>query len=287
MGVFICWSGENSRSHKIAKILRDRIPEILQTAQPFLSAVDVGAGTHWMEQLKIALKEKSFGIMCITPENRDNPWIHFEAGALWRTEEDRRVCPLLFDTRPTEITGPLSQLQCKQFDQKGFFDVMKEVNQHGASTKIDEAVLVRTFTRVWPDIEADLSKIKKPSNLVKPQRDPNDMIEEVLTIVRSFRDADLVGIRAAPRLPLGLRSARTGLLIASRVQESLRYAGTITAIRSIDENNDEIRVDFAASPSLAGGVTLVGKITDPIAAPSAGWVNKYALASLKGKTCCR
>jgi len=116
MGVFICWSGEKSRSHQIAEILKERIPEILQTADTFLSAVDVNPGTLWMDRLKRALKENSFGVLCITPENKDNPWMHFEAGALWRTEEDRRVCPLLFDIRPAEITGPLTQLQCKQLD---------------------------------------------------------------------------------------------------------------------------------------------------------------------------
>jgi hypothetical protein len=60
MGVFICWSGENSRSHQFAKILWHGIPDILQTSDPFLSGVNVGAGTVWVDELKRALKEKSF-----------------------------------------------------------------------------------------------------------------------------------------------------------------------------------------------------------------------------------
>jgi hypothetical protein len=46
-----------------------------------------------MEELRKALKENRFGILCVTPENKDNRWIHFEAGSLWKGEEFTRVCP--------------------------------------------------------------------------------------------------------------------------------------------------------------------------------------------------
>jgi TIR domain len=189
MGVFLCWSGEGSRSHQIAEILKEWIPEILQMAETFLSAVDVNPGTLWMDRLEHALNSNSFGILCITPENRDNPWMHFEAGALWRTEQDRRVCPLLFDIGPAEITGPLSQLQSKRLDKQGLFEVMKEVNQYGASSKIDESKLNKAFERLWPEIKEKLENIKmpqKPLNLSKPKRETDDMVQEILTIVRSL-----------------------------------------------------------------------------------------------------
>src|SRR6516225_8094658 len=138
MGVFLCWSGENSRSHQIAKILDKRIPEILQTADTFLSSLDIAPGAEWMDALKQALNNNSFGILCVTPENKELPWLHFEAGALWRGgEKDRRVCPLLYDIRPAEISGPLSQLQGKELNHDGFFEVMKAVNQLGASHPIN------------------------------------------------------------------------------------------------------------------------------------------------------
>jgi TIR domain len=187
MGVFICWSGENSRSHQVAKILKERIPEILQNAEPFISGFDIGAGSPWMEELTKALKDKTFGILCITPENKDNPWIHFEAGALWKADEARRVCPLLFEIRPAEMTGPLSQLQSKELNEQGFLGLMKEVNQHGCSTIIDEELLRKAFKRVWQDVEADLSKIEKPPVRPDPPRDEKAMIEEILTIVRSLQ----------------------------------------------------------------------------------------------------
>jgi hypothetical protein len=70
-----------------------------------------------MSSLTKALKENRFGILRITPENKDNVWIHFEAGALWKADEVRRVCPLLYDLRRAEMTRPLSQLQAEEFNQ--------------------------------------------------------------------------------------------------------------------------------------------------------------------------
>jgi TIR domain len=145
MGVFICWSGMQSRSHQSAQILKEQIPEVIQTAEPFLWNVDVDAGAVWMNQLTDALKENRFGILCITPENKENSWIHFEAGALWKADEKRRVCPLLYDIRPAEITGPLSQLQAKQFNKSGFLELMKEVNERGCSSSIPESWLEKVL----------------------------------------------------------------------------------------------------------------------------------------------
>jgi hypothetical protein len=39
---------------------------------------------------------------------------------------------------------------------------MKEVNKYGASTTIDEPVLAKTFTRVWPDIDYRLAESDQP-----------------------------------------------------------------------------------------------------------------------------
>ena len=187
MGVFLCWSGEKSRSHQIAKILEKRIPEILQTADTFLSSLDIPPGTQWMDELKQALNSNSFGILCITPENKELPWLHFEAGALWRGgEKDRRVCPLLYDIRPAEISGPLSQLQGKEMNRNGFFEVMQAVNKLGALHELTEQRFATAFDNAWPNIEKDLSQVTKPLNLVKPEPDYNKMIEEILTIVRSL-----------------------------------------------------------------------------------------------------
>ena len=171
MGVFICWSGVGSRSHQLAKILSERIPEILQSVDVFLSELDIGPGTTWMEELRKALNENRFGILCITPENKDNVWIHFEAGSLWKGEGSTRVCPLLFN-KEAEITGPLAQLQAIELEKSKFFQLMSEVNKLGCEKSISESLLQKSFDRVWADIEKDVSKIKKPNTALPVKRDP-------------------------------------------------------------------------------------------------------------------
>ena len=80
----------------------------------------------------------------------------------------------------------MSRLQAKVLNHDGFFEVMKAVNQFGASHEIDESRLPRAFDRVWLDIEKDLSNVIKPPDVVKPEPNYNKMIEEILTIVRSL-----------------------------------------------------------------------------------------------------
>src|SRR5260221_1105730 len=187
MGVFICWSGVGSSSHQLARILSERIPEILQNADVFLSENDIGPGRAWMEDLRKALKENRFGILCVTPENKGNLWIHFEAGSLWKGDESTRVCPLLFKMNRTDITGPLAQLQAVEFEKSQFFRLICEVNEHGSEKQIDESLLQKAFDRVWSDLEADASKIEEPSTAPLKPRDVESMVEGILEIVRSLQ----------------------------------------------------------------------------------------------------
>jgi hypothetical protein len=82
MGVFISWSGKNSISYKVAMLLRDWFPKVIQTVKPFLSAVDIDAGSQWTSQMFQALKETQVGIICVTRTNQAEPWINFEAGSV-------------------------------------------------------------------------------------------------------------------------------------------------------------------------------------------------------------
>jgi hypothetical protein len=208
MGLFICWSGTNSRSHQLAKILSERIPEILQNVDVFLSEQDIGPGTTWMEELRKALKENRFGILCVTPENKDNRWIHFEAGSLWKGEESTRVCPLLFKINKPEITGPLAQLQAVEFEKSQFFRLMDEVNTHGCEKAISPSLLQKSFDRVWSDLETDASKIEEPSTTPLKPRKVESMVEEILEIVRSLqgnRQTDPIISKAIQDAIAGLR----------------------------------------------------------------------------------
>jgi hypothetical protein len=89
MNVFIGWSGERSRA--VALALREWIPNVIQAANPWMSEEDISKGSTWTSELVVQLGQACFGIICVTPENREALWLAFEAGAL--RVLDKGVCP--------------------------------------------------------------------------------------------------------------------------------------------------------------------------------------------------
>ena len=49
-----------------------------------MSEGDISPGTRWGVILGRALEGANFGILCLTKENTESKWLHFEAGALAR-----------------------------------------------------------------------------------------------------------------------------------------------------------------------------------------------------------
>src|SRR6185369_14317031 len=109
MRVFVSWSGDRSRA--IAEILRDWLPYVLPSAEPWMSSTDIERGSRWSLEISEQLDKANIGIICLTPENLEAPWILFEAGALSKALSRTLVCTYLFQVGPTDIKGPLSQFQ--------------------------------------------------------------------------------------------------------------------------------------------------------------------------------
>src|SRR5258708_7792508 len=101
MKVFISWSGGLSK--RIAELLKNWLPEVLQNVEPWVSSEDIEKGTVWFGELSKRLDEISVGIICVTQENMNAPWILFEAGALSKGREQARVCPLVIDLEPPNL----------------------------------------------------------------------------------------------------------------------------------------------------------------------------------------
>jgi TIR domain len=82
MGVFIGWSGKNTKSHLVAQALRTWLEETIVGCEPWVSTLDIDAGDRWGTELFSQLDKHKVGILCVTKENQDQPWVNFEAGAL-------------------------------------------------------------------------------------------------------------------------------------------------------------------------------------------------------------
>jgi len=146
MKVFISWSGE--RSKLVAKALREWIPDVLQAVEPWMSEMDIEAGARWNRVIQDRLSDIRFGIVCITRDNCNAPWILFEAGALAKTLEDTFVCPYLIDLRLHDLPqGPLTQFQAKEADEEGTWALIQTVNTTLGEEALSEDKLRKTFER--------------------------------------------------------------------------------------------------------------------------------------------
>ncbi|MFV0665798.1 TIR domain-containing protein [Denitromonas sp.] len=191
MKVFISWSGEVS--HKVAKALRDWLPSVIQSITPYVSSEDIDKGARWSSDIASELDESSFGVLCVTPDNIDAPWLNFEAGALGKSVDKSRVCPFLFRIKRSDVKGPILQYQSTIHDREDIFKLIKAVNEACGEHGIEEVRLEKTFDVWWPKLDEELKAIEQPSqDQQAAQNQPEEIygyvsrvLEEVLEISRT------------------------------------------------------------------------------------------------------
>lgn len=183
MKVFISWSGE--RSHELGRALHDFLPLVLHYVEPWLSQADIEAGQRWADQVAKELEACNFGILCVTKENVSSPWVLFEAGALAKSMQGSRVIPLLLDLEFRDITGPLAQFQAKKIDRVGLLEVVQSLNQIGPHP-VPEDRVKQLFDALWPDFERKVLAIPKASAQTKHARPQPEILEELVTSVRTL-----------------------------------------------------------------------------------------------------
>ena len=74
MKVFLSWSGKTSR--EVAQAFHDWLPFVIQAVRPFISTGDIDKGKRWTDVLASELNETGYGILVVTPDNMDKPWLH-------------------------------------------------------------------------------------------------------------------------------------------------------------------------------------------------------------------
>ena len=181
--VFLSWSGE--LSHKLADAIRSWLPSVVQFARPYFTPTDIEKGTKWSNEISLKLAECNTGIICLTKENLERPWILFEAGALSKNIERSRVCTLLFDVESSELTGPLTVFQNTKFEKLEFKALVKGINDLGGEAKLDDPVFDDVFEMWWPKLKEKIDSVianhKSPKATKRSER---DMLEEVLELTR-------------------------------------------------------------------------------------------------------
>lgn len=191
MKVFLSWSGD--LSHKIAVELRDWLPYVIQSVQPYVSSEDIDKGTRWSIDIAKELEDSSFGILCVTPQNLDAPWINFEAGALSKAFNNANVSPFLFGLKPSDIKkSPLLQFQSTMYDKKDFLKLILSINNAIGKDKLEEVKLGKTFDVWWENLKNKLDsylsetaiKMKDTPEGSAEVNSNNAALEEILELTR-------------------------------------------------------------------------------------------------------
>ena len=158
MKVFLSWSGH--KSHKIALVLRDWFPSVIQSIVPYVSSEDIDKGARWSTDIAKELEDSTFGILCVTKENINAPWLTFEAGALSKTIDKSFVCPFLYDIKRSEVNGPILHFQSTVLEKEDIKKLLKTMNTACGDDALPEQRLEKAFDVWYPTLEAELNKAK-------------------------------------------------------------------------------------------------------------------------------
>jgi hypothetical protein len=218
MKVFLSWSGETSKA--VATALRDWLPRVVQTVQPWVSNHDIPSGSRWSLQLGEHLEGLKIGVLCLTPDNLVAPWILFEAGALSKALDDSLVCPYLFKLEPTAVEWPLAQFQLEQANKDGTKKLITTINDTAGESKLTSSVLEESFEMWWPTLENKLLAIEQPK-VTAPKRSDRALLEEILDEVRRLRRTRFVD---AEYMQPGLSDDAVLLATLTRGQLKTAYA---------------------------------------------------------------
>jgi len=148
MKVFISWSGERSRL--AGELLDQWLQCVLQAIDPWMSTKDIDRGSLWFTEINDQLKDTSVGILCLTKENMDRPWILFEAGALAKGLSSNRVCTFLVDLQTSDLRDPLAQFNHTYPDKEGIWSLVRTLNNALEGKGLKEKILDKVFETYWP-----------------------------------------------------------------------------------------------------------------------------------------
>lgn len=154
----------------VATALREWIPNTLQAVSPWMSDYDIHAGARWSSEMSLQLSKSRFGIICLTPENLEAPWVMFEAGVLSKEMEYAYVVPYLFGFESSDLTGPLAQFQAVRANKDDTKKVIQVMNKALGESALPDTRLSVVFEKWWPDLAAKLSAIGSSPVTSRPAR---------------------------------------------------------------------------------------------------------------------
>lgn len=263
MNIFISWSGD--RSKNMAEALRIWLPRVIQSVHPWVSGHNLGKGSKWSTVLSSELGSHVYGIICVTPENREKPWIMFEAGALSKTDESRTYT-LLLGLGPSDIEQPLAQFNHTLAEENDLRALIRGINEATANP-VNEDVLEHSFNLNWPFLQeridailtaGDTSSVTTPTpEAAQGLRDERSMIAEMLQLLRAQNSAGptLIGSSSDAKIRI------TARIVQGIIEEVLREISVVAQITVQRESSGNFAVRIFPSTGGSMGLKISGSST--------------------------
>jgi len=187
MKVFISYSGKLSL--KVAEAFNKWLPLVIQSVDTFFSP-EMEKGKKWLTEIPSALEECDFGIICLTSNNLDEPWILFESGALAKKLTKSNVATFLVNVDTADVEFPMAMFQDTKFKKDDVFKLFKSLNNNIPKGKLKPDVLKTAFEKYWPDLENEIKEALVSKDIKKAEkrkRPNNELLAEILQIVRGMQ----------------------------------------------------------------------------------------------------
>lgn len=185
MKVFLSWSG--NRSKEVANFLSEWLCCVIQATRPWVSTRDLDRGSLWFGEINDQLKDTSVGIVCLTNENKNRPWILFEAGALAKGLSTSRVCTFLIDLEPKDVEDPLAQFNHTMPQRESVLGLVRALNSTLGISALDLRILEQVFDTYWPQFEQKFTQIvasTEAGSTPSKARPKEDVLGEILENTR-------------------------------------------------------------------------------------------------------
>jgi TIR domain len=179
MRIFLSWSGDRSKAAALG--LKSLLESIFPDAVDVFISDHIDAGDTWARRLESELEQSQFGVLCLTQDNFQAPWLLFEAGAIAKRFGSARVVPYLIDDLPAAADrSPLAQFQHVQASREGTYRLVKSINAVREKPQVNDQKLETLFKGWWRDFEDTLKALPVSAGKQPNPRSDRELLETIL-----------------------------------------------------------------------------------------------------------